>query len=231
MYELYELSPDDFDGTLDHWLTFIHPDDVPEVLRRYELGVQETSIFSMDVRIRRQHSGAMRHIRSLAKLSRDEGGAPLRAVGMNWDITDHIDLAQAVFEEKERLRITLHSIGDSVISTDAQARITFMNPVAEQMTGWLASEAAGMPLRDVFRIVDEQTGDPIPRPGRNLSRPATTILSQRRGDTDRARRRASQRPRFSCSGAHGFRRDHWCRTGVSGRDQGPHAAAGTGTFG
>ncbi|HEV2507397.1 MAG TPA: PAS domain-containing protein [Mesorhizobium sp.] len=164
MYELYELSPEDFDGTLDHWLTFIHPDDVPEVLRRYELGVQETSIFSMDVRIRRQQSGAMRHIRSLAKLSRDESGAPLRAVGMNWDITDHIDLAQAVFEEKERLRITLHSIGDSVISTDAQARITFMNPVAEQMTGWLASEAAGMPLRDVFRIVDEQTGDPIPDP-------------------------------------------------------------------
>lgn len=164
MYELYELSPEDFDGTLEHWMTFIHPDDVPEVLRRYELGVQETSIFSMDVRIRRQHSGTMRHIRSLAKLSRDESGAPLRAVGMNWDITDHVELTQAVFEEKERLRITLHSIGDSVISTDAQARITFMNPVAEQMTGWLASEAAGMPLREVFRIVDEQTGNPIPDP-------------------------------------------------------------------
>lgn len=164
MYELYELSHDGFDGTLDHWLTFIHPDDVPEVLRRYELGVQETSIFSMDVRIRRQRSGTMRHIRSLAKLSRDENGAPLRAVGMNWDITDHVDLTQAVFEEKERLRITLHSIGDSVISTDAYARITFMNPIAEQMTGWAASEAAGMPLRDVFRIVDEQTGDSIPDP-------------------------------------------------------------------
>lgn len=164
MYELYELSRDGFDGTLDHWMTFIHPDDVPEVLRRYELGVQETSVFSMDLRIRRQRSGTMRHIRSLAKLTRDEKGAPLRAVGMNWDITDHVDLTQAVFEEKERLRITLHSIGDSVISTDAQARITFMNPIAEEMTGWLASEAAGMPLRDVFRIVDEQTGDLVPDP-------------------------------------------------------------------
>lgn len=74
------------------------------------------------------------YCRSLAKLSRDESGAPLRAVGMNWDITDHIDLTQAVFEEKERLRITLHSIGDSVISTDAQARITFMNPVSRSST-------------------------------------------------------------------------------------------------
>ncbi|WP_054313094.1 PAS domain-containing protein [Mesorhizobium sp. 1M-11] len=164
MYELYELSRDGFDGTLDHWMTFIHPDDVPEVLRRYELGVLETSIFSMDLRIRRQRSGTMRHIRSLAKLTRDENGAPLRAVGMNWDITDHVELVQAVFEEKERLRITLHSIGDSVISTDAQARITFMNPIAEEMTGWPASEAAGMALRDVFRIVDEQTGDAIPDP-------------------------------------------------------------------
>lgn len=164
MYELYELSRDGFDGTLDHWMTFIHPDDVPEVLRRYEVGVQETSVFSMDLRIRQQRSGAMRHIRSLAKLTRDDNGAPLRAVGMNWDITDHVELTEALFEEKERLRITLHSIGDSVISTDAQARITFMNPIAEEMTGWLASEPAGKPLRDVFRIVDEQTGDAIPDP-------------------------------------------------------------------
>lgn len=164
MYELYDLPPGGFDGTLEHWLTFIHPDDVPEVLRRYEIGVRETSVFSMDLRIRRQRSGLMRHIRSLAKLTRDGDGAPLRAVGMNWDITDHVELAEAVFEEKERLRITLHSIGDSVISTDAQARITFMNPIAEQMTGWLAAEAAGKPLRDVFRIVDETTGAPIPDP-------------------------------------------------------------------
>ncbi|MCZ0737667.1 bifunctional diguanylate cyclase/phosphodiesterase [Phreatobacter sp. AB_2022a] len=164
MYELYELAPGGFDGTLEQWLSFLHPDDVAEVLRRYDLAVEQTSLFSMDFRIRRQRSGTQRHVRSLARVIRDDAGAPVRAVGMNWDITDHKELAEALFEEKERLRITLHSIGDSVISTDAQARVTFMNPVAEAMTGWPAAEAVGKPLREVFRIVDEATGEPIADP-------------------------------------------------------------------
>ena len=164
MYELYDLPPGRYDGTLETWLGFIHPDDVPEVLRRYEAAVSETSIFSMDFRIRRQRSGAARHIRSLARIIRDDQDAPIRAVGMNWDITDHRELAEALFEEKERLQITLHSIGDGVISTDAQARVTFMNPIAERMTGWTAADAAGLPLREVFRIIDEATGETIPDP-------------------------------------------------------------------
>ena len=164
MYQLYAVPPGGFDGTLEHWLDFLDPVDVPEVLRRYDLAVAETSLFSMDFRMYRQGSGERRHVRSLARIIRDAGGVPLRAVGMNWDITDHKELAEALFEEKERLRITLHSIGDSVISTDAAARISFMNPMAEQMTGWPAAEAAGRPLREVFRIVDEVTGAPVADP-------------------------------------------------------------------
>jgi diguanylate cyclase (GGDEF)-like protein/PAS domain S-box-containing protein len=164
MYGLYDLPLDGFDGTLQGWLRFILADDVPGVLREYETAVGETSVFSMDFRIRRQRSGQIRHIRSLARVIRDDAGTPLQIVGMNWDITDHKELAEALFEEKERLRITLHSIGDSVIATDAQCRIAFMNPVAEQMTGWSAAEAAGRRLGEVFRIVDELSGEAIPDP-------------------------------------------------------------------
>ena len=57
--------------------------------------------------------------------------------------------------EKERLTVTLRSIGDGVISTDLQGRITSVNKVAEELTGWKEDEAIGKPLTKVFHIVDE----------------------------------------------------------------------------
>lgn len=163
MYALYGLRVGKFNGTLEEWLSFIHPDDVQKVMAEYETAVHQTSVFNMDFRIKHQQSGTTHHIRSLARILRDQAGVPLRAVGINWDITDHRELAGALYEQKEQLRITLHSIGDAVIATDAEARITFMNPVAEQMTGWLASDAIGHPLMDVFRLLDEK-GLAIPDP-------------------------------------------------------------------
>ena len=58
---------------------------------------------------------------------------------------------------RDLLRTTLSSIGDAVISTDAQGRISFFNPVAEALTGWSQSEGAGKPLEEVFAIVNENT--------------------------------------------------------------------------
>ena len=67
-------------------------------------------------------------------------------------------------EQREWLRVTLTSIGDAVISTDAEGRVTFVNPVAESLTGWKAEEASGQPVQRVFRIVNEQTGEPLEEP-------------------------------------------------------------------
>lgn len=66
--------------------------------------------------------------------------------------------------ERERLRITLASIGDAVISTDAEGRVVFLNSVAEALTGWAQAEAAGRPLPDIFRIVNEYTREPAENP-------------------------------------------------------------------
>jgi diguanylate cyclase (GGDEF)-like protein/PAS domain S-box-containing protein len=62
--------------------------------------------------------------------------------------------AEALFMEKERAQVTLNSIGDAVISTDAAGNVTYLNQVAEQMTGWPSTEALGRPFGEVFRIVD-----------------------------------------------------------------------------
>ncbi|MGJ4854917.1 PAS domain-containing protein [Labrys sp. La1] len=164
LHQLYEMAPGSYDGSREAWLDRIHPDDVVAITREYDRAMREDSLFDMEFRLRVQRSGKIRHIHSLARVIRDEAGAPVRTVGMDWDVTEHKELVEALFEEKERLRITLHSIGDAVISTDAHARVTFMNPVAEEMTGWMGRDAVGKRLAEVFRIVDETTGEILADP-------------------------------------------------------------------
>lgn len=68
-------------------------------------------------------------------------------------------LEEALLSEQTRAQITLESIGDAVICTDDSGKITFLNPVAERLTGWALREAAGHPLAQAFRIMDASTGD------------------------------------------------------------------------
>jgi PAS domain S-box-containing protein len=71
---------------------------------------------------------------------------------------------EALRKQSELLRITLASIGDAVISTDAEGRVTFMNGVAESLTGWSQAEGVGRPLPEVFRILNELTRQPAENP-------------------------------------------------------------------
>ncbi len=71
---------------------------------------------------------------------------------------------EALRKQSEWLRITLASIGDAVICTDAQDRVTFMNRVAEELTGWPQGEAIGRPFPEVFVIVNERTRQPLEDP-------------------------------------------------------------------
>ncbi len=71
---------------------------------------------------------------------------------------------EALQKQSEWLRITLSSIGDGVICTDAEGRVTFLNGVAEALTGWSRAEAMGRPLSEVFHIVNERTREPVENP-------------------------------------------------------------------
>jgi diguanylate cyclase (GGDEF)-like protein/PAS domain S-box-containing protein len=62
--------------------------------------------------------------------------------------------AEALFREKERAQVTLNSIGDAVVCTDVSGNVTFLNPIAEALTGWSADQAIGRPFVQVFRIID-----------------------------------------------------------------------------
>jgi diguanylate cyclase (GGDEF)-like protein/PAS domain S-box-containing protein len=74
--------------------------------------------------------------------------------------------AEALFEEKERAQVTLNSIGDAVMSTDVWGSVTYLNAVAEELTGWSCEEAKCHPLEEVFRIVDADTREAMPNPMR-----------------------------------------------------------------
>jgi len=75
------------------------------------------------------------------------------------DITDRKLAERAVANERERLVVTLRSIGDGVITTDVDGKIVLVNRVAEELTGWSQAEAVGRPLQEVFRIINEKTRD------------------------------------------------------------------------
>lgn len=67
------------------------------------------------------------------------------------------DTEDAMFIEKERAQVTLNSIGDAVLSTDINENVSYLNAVAEEMTGWTGDEAIGRPLTEIFRIIDGNT--------------------------------------------------------------------------
>lgn len=115
---------------------------------------------------------------------------------VNWDVlrnrihyilqAKHAE--EALFEEKEKAQVTLASIADGVITTDEKGYIEYLNPVAVKLTGWNNEHAKGLPLKQVFNIIDESTGQTIEFPinictteGRMIDLSEDTVLIHRNG--------------------------------------------------
>src|SRR6202049_1167895 len=80
------------------------------------------------------------------------------------NMIDRTTAEDVLFAEKERAQVTLNSIGDAVLCTDSSGNVTYLNIVAEKMTGWSLKEASGRPLADVFQIIDGVTRQPAQNP-------------------------------------------------------------------
>lgn len=74
------------------------------------------------------------------------------------------DTEHALFKEKQQALVTLESIADGVITTDMQSRVTYLNPIAEKMTGWSREDSIGKPVLEVFRILNESSRKLAPNP-------------------------------------------------------------------
>ena len=87
------------------------------------------------------------------------------------DITNRKEIEQDIlYAEKELAQVTLQSIADGVITTDANGRVQYLNPVAEQITGWELKEAEGKSLNEVFQLINGTTNEPIANPIVRVSR-------------------------------------------------------------
>ena len=173
----------ELDGDPNCWLTMIHPDDretVAEADRAHLDG--KTPYFEAEFRMRHRDGHWIWILDRGKAIERDEEGRLVRAIGSLTDITQRKEAearltvsAAMLADEKERLRVTLQSIGDAVICTDAANRVTFMNPVAEKLTGVAGGEALGKMLGHVYWAVDEERGHRI-----GVTRP--TIVGQAPAD-------------------------------------------------
>lgn len=167
--DMLGYEPGELDGDPDRWLSLIHPDDFERVMAADKAyGEGSAEFFESEFRMQRK-DGSWIWILDRGKVTeRDENGRMLRAIGTLTDISVRKETEQRLEQsakeltaEKERLRVTLESIGDAVICTDGQGRITFLNPVAEKLTRTPASEALGRPLGAVYHAVDEDTGETL----------------------------------------------------------------------
>jgi PAS domain S-box-containing protein len=105
----------------------------------------------------------------------DTTGKVIGASKIARDITERRRAERALAQQREWCQVTLASIGDAVITTDCNGKVTFMNPVAERLTGWDAADAEGRGLGEVFRIIDESTREPIENPCHKVLSSGTAI--------------------------------------------------------
>ena len=161
-----------------------NPADRDSYLRRMD---SEGEIRNVECVLRRKN-GSMLIVVENGRVVRDKQGHICGYEGTISDITDRKNAETEVFQAKERAQVTLQSIGDAVITTDAEGRIDYMNPVAESLTGWESREARTQYIGAVLMVVDEATNQPAESPvmrclreGQALGLAQHTVSVNRRG--------------------------------------------------
>ena len=160
---MYGLAPGDFGQTLQSWEDLVHPDDRAAAFASVNKALETFAPVEGEWRVVWK-DGTVRWLAGRFQALKDDAGKLHRLIGVNLDITERTRAEAAVRASEEDLRITLQSIGDAVIATDARGSVTKLNAVAQQLTGWTLDEARGRPLQEVFRILNEDTREPVESP-------------------------------------------------------------------
>jgi diguanylate cyclase (GGDEF)-like protein/PAS domain S-box-containing protein len=160
--DLFGISASELLGT--HWCQSIDERDRAATLERWQDTSEGQDPLTFEVRMI-THSGERiwaRH--SIASLAPNQAGQgfihTIEDISTVKASEQAVEAAQeALSQERERARVTLESIGDAVISTDAKGQVTYLNAVAEDLTGWSREAAFGEVFSKVFRVVDSDTGE------------------------------------------------------------------------
>ncbi|MBT8103217.1 MAG: EAL domain-containing protein [Gammaproteobacteria bacterium] len=164
---------------------YVNPIDRERVLARL---AAEGVVKNFEYRLRRK-DGSTIVVLENSRAMYDDAGNLTAHEGTITDITDRKHAETRVFEEKERAQITLQSIGDGVVTTDADGNVDYINPVAQDLTGWSMRTAKGAHIADIMMIVNAHTRATVENPvvrclkeGRVISLAENSILMTRDGD-------------------------------------------------
>lgn len=156
-YAPQELMELDSDQTMQ----VIHPDDRAMFLRTYRRRIQGDPALHFEFRGLRRDGETRWLAVSTARIDFQGSHAVLATFV---DVTDRRNAERALAAEKERLAVTVSSIGDGVIATDTSGCVVLINRAAQELTGWSEAEATGLPLADVFRCQEPENRSNLPDP-------------------------------------------------------------------
>ena len=164
---------------------YVNPIDRERVFARLEA---QGMVKNFEYRLRRK-DGREIVVLENSRAVLDEDGAIIAHEGTITDITERKVAETRIFEEKERAQVTLQSIGDGVITTDADGRVDYINPVAQDLTGWDIRSARGKPVTEIMMIINEHTRATVENPvvrclsdGRTVTLTENSILIAKNGD-------------------------------------------------
>ena len=187
MYGLYGMQYMPGPVSYNFWRQCVHPDDRHMAETTLNHAIQHSDSLDSEFRVR-WSDGSIHYLRAAGRVKRDASGKAIRILGVNWDVTPLRQTSNELAEQHELLRVTLRSIGDAVITTDATGLVTWMNPVAEQMTGWSTDAATGCSVREIYGVVDEATREVAANPvevclvtGNSVAHGEQTLLISRDG--------------------------------------------------
>lgn len=154
--------PDHFKPQLATAIHFYAPEGRPLIEQAVTEAIRTGQGWDLELPFIRQ-TGERIWVRAVGQAEFDNG-QPVRLVGAFQDVTRLHELTAELTEQHELMRVTLQSIGDAVITTNPRGEVTWLNPVAERMTGWLHAEAHGKAIARVFHIEQEDTRQPAENP-------------------------------------------------------------------
>ena len=175
---LISASASELFGT--HWCQVIDPRDRAAVPSGWRGISDEHRLLTFEVRMITDAGHRIWTRHSIARLASDRaaGGCihTIEDIGAIKASEQAMKAArEALSQERERARVTLESIGDAVISTDAEGQVTYLNAVAEDLTGWSREAASGQALSEVFKVVDLSTGKPVRNPAEQAMEGLRTV--------------------------------------------------------
>lgn len=187
-YTMLGYKPQEFTANYSEWKLLVHPEDITRAEQLLNDSIMVDKSFNIDLRMKAKN-GDWKWVATRGKaVEYDIDGSVEKMMGTLSDISERKFIESQLIEEKERLQVTLRSIGDGVITTDTNAKITMMNKIAEELTGWKTNEAVGRSIDEILCLSHKYSKKECENPARKvldtgeiIDFESNTVLTNRNG--------------------------------------------------